>query len=153
MTSIPVEHEIDAGEHGAGGTGVQGEPSPSPDPPAPRRPVRSLLISLGALIAAVAFVVFGVLPEAHTPVTYRFTVPLGTARALAAGANVSVFPERLVINKGDIIDLVNRDDHADEVGPFFVAAFGELRQSVNQAGTFSGTCTLHRSGRVVIVVR
>jgi hypothetical protein len=110
-------------------------------------------VSLGVLVAAVVFVVVGLLPEAQTPTTYRFTIPLGTSRALAAGANVSLFPERLVINKGDIIDLVNHDDHADEVGPFFVAAFGELRESVNQAGTFSGTCTLHRSGRVVIVVR
>jgi len=115
--------------------------------------VRSVLIALGALAVVIAFVIVAALPENRAPVTYRFTIPLGTAQQLAAGANISLFPERLVINKGDVIDLVNHDDQNDEVGPFFVPANGELRQSVNRPGTYSGTCTLHRSGRVVIVVR
>ena len=111
------------------------------------------MIAAGALVVAIIFVIVAALPETRVPVTYRFVIPLGTARALASGANISLFPERLVIDKGDVIDLVNHDDQNDEVGPFFVAAFGELRQSVDRAGTYSGTCTLHRSGRVVIVVR
>lgn len=122
-------------------------------PAAPPRALRCVVTSIGALVIAVIFVVVAILPEAHRPATYRFVIPLGSAQALAAGANISLFPERLVLDQGDVIDLVNHDDRNDEVGPFFVPAFGELRQSVNQAGTFSGTCTLHRSGRVVIVVR
>jgi hypothetical protein len=119
----------------------------------PVRSARSVVVALAALIIAVVFLVAAGLPETRAPATYRFTIPLGTAKQLAAGANISLFPERLVITKGDIIDLVNHDNQNDEVGPFFVPAFGELRQSVNQPGTYSGVCTLHRSGRVVIVVR
>jgi hypothetical protein len=112
-----------------------------------------LAIAVVAVGVIVAFLIAASLPGHHAPVTYRFVIPAGTGQALAAGANISLFPERMVIDRGDIIDLVNEDDRDDEVGPFFVAANSELRQSVNRAGTYSGTCTLHRSGRVVIVVR
>lgn len=111
------------------------------------------MVGAACLAVVASFLVAAVLPEAHTPVTYRFVIPLGTAARLAAGANISLFPERLVIDKDDVIDLVNEDSSNDEVGPFFVSAYGELRQSIDEPGTYSGTCTLHRSGRVVIVVR
>lgn len=110
------------------------------------------LVGLACLVVAAAFLVAAVAPESHAPVTYRFVIPPGTAAKLAAGANISLFPERLVIDKDDVIDLVNEDSSNDEVGPFFVSAHGELRQSIDKPGTYSGTCTLHRSGRVVIVV-
>jgi len=110
-------------------------------------------VSLVSVVIAVVFVVAALLPEPHTPVTYRFVIPAGTGARLAAGADISLFPERLTIDKGDVIDLVNEDSRNDEVGPFFVSADSELRQSVDHAGTFVGVCTLHRSGRVVIVVR
>jgi len=112
-----------------------------------------VLIAVASLIVATTFVVVALLPRSHVAEVYRFTIPLGTAQRLAAGVNVSLFPERLVIDRGDVIDLVNQDDHDDEVGPFFVAAHSELREAVDRAGTYVGTCTLHRSGRVVIVVR
>ncbi len=99
------------------------------------------------------FIATALLPQSNVAEVYRFTIPAGTAARLAAGVNVSLFPERLVIDRGDVIDLVNQDDHDDEVGPFFVAAHSELREAVDRAGTYVGTCTLHRSGRVIIVVR
>jgi len=111
------------------------------------------LIAVACVAVATTFVVVALLPRSHVPEVYRFTIPVGTAQRLAAGANVSLFPERLVIDRGDVIDLINQDDRDDEVGPFFVAAHSELREAVDQAGTYVGTCTLHRSGRVVIVVR
>jgi hypothetical protein len=116
-------------------------------------PIPRVAIAVAAVGVLVAFLITASLPGHHRPVTYRFVIPAGTGQALAAGANISLFPERLVIDRGDVIDLVNEDDRDDEVGPFFVGADSELRQSVNRAGTYSGTCTLHRSGRVVIVVR
>jgi len=125
-----------------------------PRGPASRRPPWPLvLVSVASLAAAAVFIVAAALPETRSPLTYRFVIPPGTAAKLAAGANISLFPERLVIDKGDVIDLVNNDDYNDEVGPFYVAAHGELRQAVDRPGTYTGTCTLHRSGRVVIVVR
>jgi hypothetical protein len=111
------------------------------------------VIAVASLAVGAAFVGVALLPQSHVPEVYRFTIPAGTAARLASGVNVSLFPERLVIDRGDVIDLVNQDDHDDEVGPFFVAAHGELREAVDRAGTYVGTCTLHRSGRVVIVVR
>jgi len=124
----------------------------SPEPEASTAAL-AVLASAAATVVIVAFVVAGLLTVRHSAVTYRFVIPLGTGRRLASGDNISLFPERLVIDRGDVIDLVNQDDRNDEVGPFFVAAHSELRQAVDRAGTFSGTCTLHRSGRVVIVVR
>jgi hypothetical protein len=111
------------------------------------------LTAAASLAVGITFVVVALLPRSHAPEVYRFTIPLGTAARLEAHVNVSLFPERLVIDKGDVIDLVNQDDHDDEVGPFFVAAHSELREAVDRVGTYVGTCTLHRSGRVVIVVR
>jgi hypothetical protein len=118
-----------------------------------RRRWPGLIVAAASLAVGAAFVGTALLPQSHVAEIYRFTIPAGTAARLAAGANISLFPERLVIDRGDVIDLVNQDEHDDEVGPFFVAAHGELREAVDRAGTYVGTCTLHRSGRVVIVVR
>ena len=61
-------------------------------------------------------------------------------------------PDELDAHIGQVIRIVNQDDHGHTVGPFFVAARSTLTQRFASAGTFTGTCSVHPSGTFVLKV-
>lgn len=83
---------------------------------------------------------------------YRFAIPLGTGEALDAGEPVEILPQRLEVEVGEIIEIVNEDDRGHLVGPFFVGEGETLRQRFSSQGEFIGLCTVHPSGEFVLVV-
>jgi hypothetical protein len=83
----------------------------------------------------------------------RYVIPAGTAAELAAGRRVDLLPERLDLRVGDVIQIVNRDDQGQVIGPFFVAARSTMTQRFTSPGTFVGRCTVHVSGQIRLTVR
>ncbi|MCD6727114.1 MAG: hypothetical protein LT070_07735 [Solirubrobacteraceae bacterium] len=85
--------------------------------------------------------------------TIVVTVPQGTAEQVARGERVEAIPARIAGRVGDTLRLVNEDDVAHMVGPFFVAPKQELSTPLTRAGIYNGSCTVTPDSDIQIVVR
>lgn len=85
-------------------------------------------------------------------VAQAFVIPAGTGDAIDAGEPVDILPERIALDVGDVIEIVNDDERNHLVGPFFVRAGETFRHRFSSPGEFEGECSVHPSGRVVVVV-
>lgn len=82
-----------------------------------------------------------------------FVVPPGTADALRQGESVDIIPNPLQVRVGQTVRIRNLDDASQVVGPFFVRAHETVTQRFVAPGRLSGTCALHPSGQLEIVIR
>jgi hypothetical protein len=85
-------------------------------------------------------------------IDYEFTIPPGTASAIASGEQVEIVPAELVVEVGDSIRITNNDDEDHIVGVFFVAAGETLTQQFNSPGVLEGECSVHPSGEFSLQV-
>ena len=83
---------------------------------------------------------------------YSYTIPLGSGEAIDRGEPLDILPGSLVVEVGQVLELVNNDDRGHLVGPFFVGAGETLRQRFNAAGEFIGACSVHPSGEFILTV-
>lgn len=83
---------------------------------------------------------------------YLFVIPPGAGDAIDRGESLDVLPAALVVEVGQVLELVNHDDRGHLVGPFFVGAGETLRQRFSAPGEFIGTCTVHPSGQIDLTV-
>ncbi|MEA2001895.1 MAG: hypothetical protein U9N84_08435 [Actinomycetota bacterium] len=83
---------------------------------------------------------------------YSYTIPLGSGEAIDSGEPLEILPGSLVVEVGQVLELVNHDDRGHLVGPFFVGAGETLRQRFNAAGEFIGACSVHPSGEFILTV-
>jgi hypothetical protein len=83
----------------------------------------------------------------------RYVIPPGTSAEVQAGERVDLLPARLDVRVGDVIQIVNRDDRGQVIGPFYVAARSTMTQRFTAPGSFVGRCTVHLSGQIRLTVR
>ena len=83
---------------------------------------------------------------------YQYTIPLGAGEALDAGEPLEILPAELEVKVGEVIEIVNEDERGHLVGPFFVGKGETLRQRFSSPGQFTGQCTVHPSGQLVLSV-
>lgn len=123
---------------------------------APERPARFRRAAAVFGVAALAFVGTGcgvsdggAAPEQPT---YDYVIPAGAADRIDAGEPLDILPRELVANLNETIQIVNNDDEAHLLGPWFVGAGETLRQRFTTAGVFDGECSVHPSGAFTVVV-
>ena len=83
---------------------------------------------------------------------YSYTIPAGTGEAIDRGDSVDILPQELIVQVGEVLELINLDSRGHLVGPFFVGRGETLRQRFNATGTFIGECSVHDSGEIVLTV-
>jgi len=89
---------------------------------------------------------------AATGVVHRFVVPLGTGDAIDRGEAVDVMPNRLSIEVGDAVEIVNEDDRGHNVGLFFVGEGETVSQVFPSVADFTEACSVSSSGEFTIIV-
>jgi plastocyanin len=90
--------------------------------------------------------------DAVAPESYSYSIPTGTGQKIEAGEYVEVLPARLDVKVGDHITIENNDAQDHIVGPFFVAANDTLEHTFVSPGSFSGACSAHSEGEILVVV-
>lgn len=83
---------------------------------------------------------------------FEYTIPVGAGEALDRGEPLEILPARIDATVGQVIEIVNEDDRGHLVGPFFVGVGETLRQQFVSPGEFTGICTVHPSGQLILVV-
>jgi plastocyanin len=83
---------------------------------------------------------------------FEFVIPAGAGLALDAGTPLEILPAELRAQVGQSIEIVNVDDRGHLIGPWFVGAGETLRQEFTSPGEFIGTCTVHPSGEIRVIV-
>lgn len=83
---------------------------------------------------------------------FDYTIPAGTGQRIAAGEVVDVLPARLDVHIGDQITIDNQDEKDHIIGPFFVEADETLEYTFVSPGSFSGACSAHSDGQILVVV-
>jgi plastocyanin len=83
-----------------------------------------------------------------------FTIPEGAAARLAAGEELEVLPETilLALDTHDTLVIQNDDRAAVQIGPFKVEPGQRFVQRYYNPGTFDLVCTIHGSQRMRVVV-
>ncbi len=84
--------------------------------------------------------------------TFDYVIPAGTGDRMDAGEPLDILPNEIVADLDETIQIVNHDDQAHLVGPWFVGAGETLRQRFNVAGVFEGDCSIHPSGEFTVTV-
>lgn len=120
----------------------------APDAPG-RRWALVLLVAVGLMVALALAVA---LRGGVTGETIAVDVPPGTMERIESGDQVQLLPRTLRVEVGDTLEVVNRDDHLHEVGPYTVGPGQTVRQTFTSPGTIEGVCTLHPAGAITIVV-
>lgn len=84
--------------------------------------------------------------------TYSFVIPAGAGDRIDEGEPLDVLPRELVAQLDETVIIVNEDDQAHLLGPWFVGPGETLRQRFTQEGVFEDSCTVHPSGKFTVVV-
>lgn len=125
-----------------------------PDPGRPRaiHPLRA------SAIVALALAVFGVLAacgagsESSSDATFSYVIPAGAGDRINSGEPLDILPAQLVAELDETIQIVNNDDRAHLLGPWFVGAGETLRERFTVPGTYEGACSIHPSGGFAVIV-
>lgn len=83
---------------------------------------------------------------------FEYVIPLGTGDRIDAEENVTIIPSELEVRVGESIRIVNNDERGHIVGVFFVGPGETMSQKFTSAGTLSGGCTIHPSGKFTLRV-
>jgi hypothetical protein len=84
--------------------------------------------------------------------TYSYVIPAGAGDRIEQGEPLDILPRELVAQLDETIIIVNEDDQAHLLGPWFVGAGETLRQRFTTEGVFEDKCTVHPSGQFTVVV-
>jgi len=84
--------------------------------------------------------------------TYSFVIPAGSGDRIDQGEPLDILPRELVAQLDETVIIVNEDDQAHLLGPWFVGPGETLRQRFTTEGVFEDTCTVHPSGKFTVVV-
>jgi len=110
----------------------------------------SVAVLLTVLLAAVT-ACGGSDTGSETP-TFSYVIPAGAGDRIDEGEPLDILPRELVAQLNETIVIVNEDDQAHLLGPWFVGAGETLRQRFTTAGVFDGECSVHPSGEFTVVV-
>lgn len=84
--------------------------------------------------------------------TYAYVIPAGAGEKIDAGEPLDILPRELVTDLDETIQIVNNDDRAHLLGPWFVGPGETLRQRFTVAGVFDGACSVHPAGEFTVIV-
>ena len=116
-----------------------------------RAPMRVIISILLVGIVGLAATGCGGSDDAEQP-TYSYVIPAGAGDRIEQGEPLDILPRELVAQLNETIIIVNEDDHAHLLGPWFVGAGETLRQRFTTEGVFEDKCTVHPSGQFTVVV-
>jgi len=131
------------------------EAPPAATPAAEPERARSWRVALA--VAAVVSVVLAVLiwwvavDGGNSQV--RVEIPAGTARLLADGKDPSVVEGEILLDVGDELVVLNRDDRPHVFGSLTIAPGATQRIGYDQAGRFAGPSSVTTDSTVTILVR
>lgn len=112
----------------------------------------TLAVLVAALLGLVAASCGGSDAAAPEEPTYSFVIPAGSADRIEQGETLDILPRELVAKLDETIIIVNEDDVAHLLGPWFVGPGETLRQRFTTAGVFEDNCSVHESGKFTVVV-
>ncbi|MGA9276549.1 MAG: hypothetical protein WBV89_06330 [Ilumatobacter sp.] len=84
--------------------------------------------------------------------TYSYVIPAGAGDRIDEGEPLDILPRELVAQLNETVIIVNEDDQAHLLGPWFVGPGETLRQRFTTPGVFEDSCTVHPSGKFTVVV-
>lgn len=84
--------------------------------------------------------------------TFSFVIPAGAGYDIENGKPLDILPGELNAQLNETIQIVNNDDRAHLLGPWFVGAGETLRQRFTELGVFDGACSVHPSGEFTVIV-
>lgn len=84
-----------------------------------------------------------------------FVVPSGTAQRLAAGEELQLFPDNIVLEQHgqDTLVIHNADSAPIQVGPYKIGPGQRFTQRFYNKGTYALSCSLHADTQLQIIVR
>ena len=109
-----------------------------------------LLLCLSACSSADSAI--DVIDAADGPADLLYEIPVGYGDLVDAGEGFDILPAELRVEVGDVIEIVNQDDRGHLIGFFFVGANETVRHQFVSPGVFEGTCTVHSSGEISVIV-
>lgn len=112
----------------------------------------TLTLLLTALFGLVAASCGGSEATGPEEPTYSFVIPAGAADRIEQGETLDILPRELVAQLDETVIIVNEDDEAHILGPWFVGPGETLRQRFTTAGVFEDNCSVHESGKFTVVV-
>jgi plastocyanin len=127
--------------------------------------VRRGVLPFGALVVAVAVATFlflhassdggpgSMLMGNDQGATHEYVIAPGTIDRIARGEDIDVLPAEIAFRVGDSIRIRNEDTKGSVVGPFYVDAKSVMTQRFTSAGSYTGLCSVHPSGKLTLTVR
>ena len=126
---------------------------PDQGPTRAGRPVRAGAIVTLALALIGVLAACGVGSEASSSEpTFSYVIPAGAGDRINSGEPLDILPARLVADLDETIEIVNNDDRAHLLGPWYVGPGETLRERFTVPGTYDGACSIHPSGGFAVVV-
>ena len=116
----------------------------------PLRCARTVLVAV--ILGLVAVACGGSEDAGPEEPTYSFIIPAGSGDRIDAGETLDILPRELVAQLDETVIIVNEDDEAHILGPWFVGPGETLRQRFTTEGVFEDSCSVHPSGRFTVVV-
>ncbi len=120
------------------------------------RVLNSAIVAIGVAVIVILLTGCGgrISSESEGPEqpTFDFVIPAGSGDRIDDGQPLEILPAELVAELDETIQIVNEDDRAHQVGPWFVGPGETLRQRFNVAGVFTGSCSVHPSGGFTVTV-
>lgn len=89
----------------------------------------------------------------RAPQTVRLVIPAGTAERVEAGESVPSIPAEMVFVMGDVLEVVNEDNSAHQLGPILVPPGATGRLVMEQASSYAYSCSFQSTRYLGIDVR
>lgn len=87
------------------------------------------------------------------PKTVHIVIPAGTAERLAKGESIDSVPEKMVFVMGDVLEVINHDAVAHQLGPVWVPAGATGRLVLNEPNHYAYSCSFSNSRYLGLDVR
>lgn len=84
--------------------------------------------------------------------TFSYIIPAGAGDDIESGKPLDILPREIEADLNETIEIVNNDDRAHFLGPWFVGPGETLRQRFVTPGVFGGACSVHPSGEFTVIV-
>lgn len=119
--------------------------------------VRLAVIFVICLVFVIAFneITYAFQKDAYdrAPEAVQVVIPQGTAERVKAGQPEPSIPEGLVFVVGDVLEVVNEDDVAHQLGPLWIPAQTTASLAMDEATTASYSCSFRPDSAMDIDVR
>ena len=92
-------------------------------------------------------------PADRAPKTITLVIPAGTAARIKSGNELRIFPDEITFVVGDILEVVNEDSAAHQMGPVFVPPGATGSMVLDKAKKMSVSCSFQSSRYLGLDIR